>query len=174
MTFSENLKLRRIRSGLSLADVARACSVSRATAMRWESGEITCPRGDKLSALSHLLCCDNDDLTGITVEQPFGTVEETTFLITGHEMEPRMYPGDRACYLPGAPACDGDYVAVRFRDGQIVCRRITGFRGGIVLHALHPSANPRTVTERELHDGTLTVLGKVVSLEVDLTVSFKR
>lgn len=55
MEFKELIKSLRLEAGKSLEDVARDVGVSRATVLRWESGEIKNMRRDKLIALARSL-----------------------------------------------------------------------------------------------------------------------
>jgi transcriptional regulator with XRE-family HTH domain len=55
MEFKDLIRSLRIEAGKSLEDVARDVGVSRATVLRWESGEIKNMRRDKLISLAKSL-----------------------------------------------------------------------------------------------------------------------
>lgn len=55
MEIRDMIKNKRIKLGLTMAEVAKACGVSEATISRWESGNIVNMRRSKLSALAKVL-----------------------------------------------------------------------------------------------------------------------
>lgn len=55
MEFKDLIKNRRIKLGLTLEDVGKIVGVSKATVQRWESGEISNMRRDKILLLAKAL-----------------------------------------------------------------------------------------------------------------------
>lgn len=55
MILAERLKARRLELGLTTVDVARAVGVSRSTVGRWENGDITNMKDDKIKVLADAL-----------------------------------------------------------------------------------------------------------------------
>ena len=62
-----NIKKYRTTAKLKQFDIAKACSVDRATVSKWEAGEFL-PRADKLPALAQILKCNVSDLLTEPVE----------------------------------------------------------------------------------------------------------
>ena len=58
-----NLKIARIKAGMTQAEVAQAVGVNQASVSLWESG-VTLPRAATLVALADLYCCTIDELLG--------------------------------------------------------------------------------------------------------------
>ena len=58
------IRNRRVELGLTMKDVAKAVGVSEGTVSRWESGNISNMRRDRLFALSRVLHLSVDDLMG--------------------------------------------------------------------------------------------------------------
>lgn len=66
---SMRIKEMRERRGLSQAQMADHMGVCRATACRWESGEIT-PNALRIPRLAKLLNCTTDELYGSDSPEP--------------------------------------------------------------------------------------------------------
>ena len=66
MDMQEIIKNRRRELGLTLEDVARRVGVSRATVLRWETGEIRNLGRDKIAALASALTVSPEYLLGWT------------------------------------------------------------------------------------------------------------
>lgn len=64
MAFKDVLKARRQELGMTLEDVAEKVGVSRATVLRWESGEIESVRSDKIAQLAQALSMSPAQLMG--------------------------------------------------------------------------------------------------------------
>lgn len=63
-----NLKIARIKAGMTQAEVAQAVGVNQASVSLWESG-VTLPRAATLVALADLYCCTTDELLGREAEK---------------------------------------------------------------------------------------------------------
>lgn len=64
MKFKDLLKARRQALGLTLEDVGERVGVSKATVLRWESGEIESIRSDKIAQLAEALSVTPAELMG--------------------------------------------------------------------------------------------------------------
>ena len=68
MTIGEIIRHYRLRKGLTLEDVGRACGVSKVSVLKWENGDIKNIRRDKIAKLSMIL--NVSPITLITGEIP--------------------------------------------------------------------------------------------------------
>jgi len=66
LSFGERIKLLRIRRGLTLEELARKINVSNATVSRWETGQISNFKTDKLLPLAGALDTSFSYLLGLT------------------------------------------------------------------------------------------------------------
>lgn len=93
MEISKIIKQRRKELGLTMADVAKAVSVSEATVCRWESGDIANIRRDKIAKLAEILqlspvtfitgVVETNKETDINLPPPNITQNYTTFPVIG-------------------------------------------------------------------------------------------
>lgn len=68
MEIKEIIKTRRLQLGLTLEEVGNAVGVSKTTVQRWESGNISNLRRDKIAKLAKVL--DLNPVTLVGIEQP--------------------------------------------------------------------------------------------------------
>lgn len=88
MEINELLKNRRVELGLTMKDVAAACSVSEGTVSRWESGEIENMRRDKISSLARILQISPIDIMGWTCSPSFDITDTERDLIIAYRSAP--------------------------------------------------------------------------------------
>lgn len=106
MDFKDLIHTQRLRLGLTLEDVGKACGVSKATVLRWESGEIENIRRDKIGKLSKILQISTSALLGMD------EANDTMFPI-GASPLPRMVKKPRL----GVIACGNPILAEENIDG---------------------------------------------------------
>lgn len=66
MEIYKKIKQRRLELGLTLEEVAKVVGVSKATVSRWESGEITNMRRDRIANLAKVLNVEANFIMGIS------------------------------------------------------------------------------------------------------------
>lgn len=76
MEIKDIIKQRRTELGLTLLDVAKLVGVSEATVSRWESGNISNMRRDKIHRLAKALQLPTSYLAGYDTEENSGTIPE--------------------------------------------------------------------------------------------------
>ena len=81
MEFKDLIKTRRKELNLTLEDIGKVVGVSKATVLRWESGEIENVRRDKIALLAKALHCTPAYLMGW--EEEVSIAESHTFPIIG-------------------------------------------------------------------------------------------
>lgn len=82
------LKNRRIELGLTMKDVAKACSVTEATVSRWESGEIENMRRDKIVSLANVLSLSPSEIMGWPASVSFQISPAERELISAYRRAP--------------------------------------------------------------------------------------
>ena len=143
MTFNNLIKQRRIALGLNQKEVADFVGVSEATVSRWESGEISNTRRDRIARLAKILQVPPSDLiseaSGAVV--PLAPSEQTvTFgvlgeIAAGYDLEAVQESDDFTgetieiplSWLKGRPKTDyfvlrvtGDSMYPTYQDGDLV------------------------------------------------------
>lgn len=82
------IKNRRLELGLTMKEVAAACSVTEATVSRWESGEIENMRRDKIFALANALSLSPAEIMGWPAPVSFSVSEAEMSLIIAYRRAP--------------------------------------------------------------------------------------
>ena len=82
------IKNRRIELGLTMKDVAAACSVTEATVSRWESGDIENMRRDKIYSLAKVLSISPEEIMGWPSSKTFPLTEFERELIIAYRKAP--------------------------------------------------------------------------------------
>lgn len=166
MTFNNLIKQRRLELGLNQKDIADYVGVSEATVSRWESGEISNTRRDRIAKLAKILQVPPSDLisdsSGIVVPMEpsdktvtFGVIGD---IAAGYELEALEENDDFSSetieipvsWLRGRPKSDymvlriiGDSMYPDYQDGDLVLilRQITmnhsGQIGAVIYEDTH-------------------------------------
>lgn len=88
MSINKLIKNRRTELGLTMKEVAYACSVTEATVSRWESGEIENMRRDKIVALSRILLLSPAELMGWKSPDSFTLTDFEKNLVIAYRQAP--------------------------------------------------------------------------------------
>ncbi|MBQ5326141.1 MAG: helix-turn-helix domain-containing protein [Oscillospiraceae bacterium] len=126
---NELIKKRRKELGITLEEIGEYVGVSKTTVQRWESGNISNMRRDRIKKLSEILQIDADMLLGINMQQNefvkipvIGKVDTGTPIaeqadIKGYEYVPKEWTENDTIF---AFEIDGDSMEPRIVEGDIV------------------------------------------------------
>lgn len=88
--------------------------------------------------------------------------ELQALIAVGESMSPTIIPGDMLICRPGEEWEDGNVVSANLEDTDMIKRIFRAEDGGIDLKSDNPKFNTIHVTEQELRDGRLHILGRVM------------
>ncbi len=192
--FAQVLKSLRLKSKMNQSDLAEILGVERSTISRWESGASTPPVSmvEKLSALfgvslDMLMGKKTDEeyvripvrgrvQAGLPAEATEDIIsyeyipkdisgsEYFALQIRGDSMSPRMMEGDVIIVRRQQDVNSGDIAVVMVGNEDATVKKIAKHEDGITLIAYNPSYAPRFITNREIMNLPVTILGKVVEL----------
>lgn len=116
MEIHELIKQRRLEAGRTLKEVAEAVGVNEATVSRWESGEISNMKRDKIAKLSNILSIPPEILLG-QVSPDNNIVHAQRIPVLGRVAagQPTEAIKDVVDYVEIPEAWHGDYFALKVR-----------------------------------------------------------
>lgn len=179
------LKARRKELNMTLEEVGDYVGVSKATVQRWESGNISNMRRDKIKKLSEILQISSDTLLSFSEENENNeTVKEDIkkqtdiyekkddrdcfeVKIEDDSMAPRIVCGDRVVVKRQSEVESGQ-IAVVENEGRIFCKKVMKHSDGIVLVSSNIKYAPMFFSLNDIESKKIKILGRAVELRAKL------
>jgi repressor LexA len=151
MEIKDIIKPRRIKLGLTLEEVGKAVGVSKTTVQRWESGNISNLRRDKIATLAKILDLDPVSLVGVDAKPspdifiaPSGTVPVYGSIPAG---VPAFAEQNVEDYILTTVPNPQDYFALRVKGTSMINAGIVdGCK--VLCHKQHSAENGQIVVCR--------------------------